>query len=215
MKAGKHPSLPGPWEISLPKGWEKSLTLANGEKVYFSIAEDYRRYDHVLIQEEKAKKNAHPFWELKKYDYQPTGDLSLKIEVSGAYGSRKKWSDAKTGKLEEKVGEFIGGAVLIAHLLKIERQKEEEDKRRREEECRQREENEKRVAEEKARLQQLEEQAALWAKSEQLRAFIQAVEKAIAGKDFPEEQKQRISAWMAWARKQADRMDPIKRSFPD
>lgn len=192
-----------------------TYTLIREEKVYLSIAEDYHCIDHVLTQEEIAKKKSRPYWEVRKFDYNPTGELSLKILNSGAFGSRKQWSDTKTGKLEVKIGKFIGGAILVAQTLKKERQKREEDKLKWEEERRQREENEKKLAEEKARFQQLEKQVAFWIKSEQIRGFVKAFETEAAHRDLPEKQKRGIEEWVAWARKQADKMDPIKLSFPD
>jgi len=202
--------------ISFETGFHgSSYASVKGEKVCFSITEDFHRNDHSPTQEEIAKNKAHPFWDIKKYDYHPTGELSLRIGESGAYGCRKKWSDSKTGRLEEKIGEFIDGAILVVHVLKIERQKREEDNRKWEEERRQREENEKRLAEEKARFQELEQQAVLWAKSEQLRGFVQAVETAVTCRDMTEEQRKKFATWIAWARKQANQMDPIKQSFPE
>jgi len=124
-------------------------------------------------------------------------------------------SDSKTGKLEEKVGIFIGGAVLISQVLKMERQKWEEYTQRQEEDRRQREENQKRLAEEKARLKELDRQAELWTKSEKIRRFVLSVETAVAVKDMPEEQRAKFATWIAWARKQADQMDPIKLTFPE
>lgn len=200
--------------IAVERGTKiSSYALIKGEKVCFAINEAYRRVDHVPTPREKVQKKARPFWDIKKYDYQPTGELSLKIEEYAGYGSRKKWSDSKTGRLEEKVGEFIGGTVLVAHLLKIEREKREEGKRKWEEERKLREEDEKRRREEEARLQKLEQHAALWVKSEQLRAFVQTVEKVVADMNMPESKRKGYEGWIAWARKHADQIDPIKQSF--
>jgi hypothetical protein len=185
----------------------------NGEKVHFAITEAYRRVDHVPTPEEKVLKKMRPFWDITKYDYRPTGELLMKIVENGAYGSRKKWSDSKSGRLEEKVGEFIGGAIMVAHMLKIERKAREEADRRREEERKKWEEDEKRRRDEEAHLQKLEQQAALWAKSEQLRTFVQAVESTIEGKEVSEDMKRRVEAWIAWARNRADQIDPIRRIF--
>jgi hypothetical protein len=190
-----------------------SYASINGEKVYFAISESYRRVDHVPTQEEKALKKERPFWEITKYDYHPTGDLSLKIVANGGYGSRKKWPDSKSGRLEEKVGDFIGGAILVAHMLKIERKAKVEAERKREEEQKKWEQEESRRKDEEARLQKLEQQAALWVKNEQLRVFVQAVETAIESKEMPEGQKRRVEAWIAWARNHADQIDPIRRIF--
>jgi hypothetical protein len=190
-----------------------SYASINGEKVYFAISEAYRCDDHVPTQEEIALKKTRPFWDIAKYDYCPTGELSMKIVENGAYGSRKKWSDSKSGRLEEKVGKFIGGAIMVAHMLKIERKAREEADRRREEVRKKWEEDEKRRRDEEAHLQKLEQQAALWAKSEQLRTFVQAVESTIEGKEISEDMKRRVEAWIAWARNHADQIDPIRRIF--
>lgn len=190
-----------------------SYASINGEKVYFAISEAYRRVDHVPTQEEKALKKKRAFWEITKYDYHPTGALSLKIVENGGYGSRKKWSDSKSGRLEEKAGEFIGGAILVAHMLKIERKAREEADRKREIDRKEWEEAERRRRDEETRLQKLEQQASLWAKSEQIRQFVLAVESAVAAKEMPEIDKKGYENWMAWARSHADQIDPINQSL--
>jgi hypothetical protein len=173
------------YKVAIKKDETKSTFVRiEDEEIDFSINEDYRRDDHILTKEEEARKKAHHDWDIKRYDYHLTGELSLKIENTGAYGCRKKWSDSKTGKLENKVGAFIAGAILVSYTMKIERKKSEENHRRWEEERIKREEDEKKKAEESARIQELKKQAACWANSEQIRGFVLAIEKAIAEKGF-------------------------------
>jgi len=182
----------------------------HGEKLHFLMSEGYHRTAHVPTREEEAEKRARSFWETKKYDYHPTGILSLRINESWAYGKRKTWSDSRKGRLEERVGEFISGAVFIARVLKVERQKREETERRREAERLRREEEERCRAKEKGRLEVLEQQAAAWSRSERIRAFVGAVESGIASIEMSEDQRNRANDWMAWARNHADQIDPVR-----
>jgi len=68
--------------VSVESGLKDSTTASiKGEKISFSIVEDYRRIDHIPTKEDKVRSS----WEIKRYDYHPTGKLSLNIIVNGAY----------------------------------------------------------------------------------------------------------------------------------
>ena len=98
-------------------------------------------------------------------------------------------------------------------MLKIERKAREEADRKQEIERKEWEEAERRRRDEETRLKKLEQQVALWIKSEQIRHFVLAVESAVAAKEMPENEKKAYEGWMAWARSHADQIDPINRSL--
>jgi hypothetical protein len=49
----------------------------------------------------------------------------------------------------------------------------------------------------------------MWAKAVQLRAYTDAVEKEARKKGLTSEQKVQFNNWLSWARKHADRIDPL------
>jgi hypothetical protein len=59
------------------------------------------------------------------------------------------------------------------------------------------------------RLKALEEQAHNWKRSEDIRAFVAAVEANAAREDGSIELDSELGQWIAWARHKADWIDPI------
>jgi len=72
----------------------------------------------------------------------------------------------------------------------------------------------RRREEEMKRRQDLENQADMWAKSIQLREYIDAVEIANSNKPLSEESREQLVKWLSWAREHADRIDPLKTHAP-
>ena len=93
------------------------------EKIPFTLLEEARRIEHSMSGEEVKQRQKYPWSRVQQWDYIPTGNLSLIIDVWGAPGAKKKWSDSLEKRLEDHLGSFIEGAVLIAHVLKEERVK--------------------------------------------------------------------------------------------
>jgi len=182
----------------------------NGEDIPFMLLEEARQANHVMTAEEKSRQKAGSLWSLPKWDYVPSGCLQFVLDVWGVRGIRKQWPDSSKRRLEEKIGDIIKGTVLVAHALKNERIRQEEEDKNREEERKRREEVEKQRAAEDARLRDLEKQAEIWAKTQQLRAFIQAVESLAVEKQFPDDTRQWFAKWIAWAKDHADRLDPLR-----
>lgn len=191
----------------------KSYVEIFDEKVWFSLVEDTQRSDHVLTLVEKRRQQEGSFWGAPRYDYSPSGKLSLIIDVPGAVGIRKRWSDSPRKRLEELLGDFVNGTILVGHILKKERLMREEQNRKWEEERKKREEEEKRRRENEARLHDLERQAEQWAKSKQLRAYIRAVEREVAKIEANEELRARFERWFSWAKAHAEFLDPIRRNL--
>ena len=188
----------------------KSFVNINGEEIPFILLEEAQRTKHTMTEEEIKQKQKYSWSRVQQWDYIPTGNLSLIIDVWGAPGAKKRWSDSSKKRLEEDLGIFINGAVLIAHVLKGERAKRADEERKRQEEQAKREEAEKQRAAEEARLRELDRQAEQWAKSEQLRAFVKAVETLITDGRFSDDDRQRFEKWISWAGGHADQLDPLR-----
>ena len=164
--------------------------------------EDQRRYSYSMAP---------------RYDYIPTGKLSLIIDVWGASGTRKIWSDSKSGLIEDMLNDFVVGLLKAAYLLRQRRLEREEEKRRWEEEQERLAEEARQREIERQLLLDLENQAELWAKSKQLRAYIQEVENKAKHQSTYKNFNERLNKWLSWAKEHADRLDPLQKklSFED
>lgn len=185
-----------------------------GEELEIFIHEKVRRTDHVLTEIEKKKQKKGYWYSQPRWDYIPTGKLSIGVNAWGLYDIRKKWSDTKYRIIEDILNEIIIGVIRAADFLRRRSIEREEEQRRREEEYRRKEEERKRIELEKAKLQELENQAYLWAKSEQLRAYIEAVEESASVRDLDGDDIKQLDEWLEWARDHADSLNPIQNGLP-
>lgn len=85
---------------------EKLSVEVNGEIIGFTLNERVMRNDHLPNEEEKKKIKKDRYYQhlLPKYDYVPTGKLSLKFD--GWYDGRSTWSDAKIQQLEGCLNDY-------------------------------------------------------------------------------------------------------------
>ena len=67
---------------------------------------------------------------------------------------------------------------------------------------------------EKKRLLELENQALMRAKSEQLRAYIKEVEKKASLQQCSMNFQQKFESWISWAKQHAERIDPLGKGLP-
>jgi hypothetical protein len=183
------------------------------EKIKFYIQEKSLRKDHVPTEREKEdlKRWHHAYFD--KYDYIPSGKLTLQIDSWSASGIRKRWSDGKIQRVENFLTDFAVNVVKMAELERAHRIEREERWRKQQEERRLQAEMERLRQIEEERLRDLENQAALWFKSNQLRDYISAVETAALERGFSIEDEP-VNRWLKWAKNHADRLDPLSNNLP-
>jgi hypothetical protein len=145
----------------------------------------------------------------KRYLYIPTSSLFLKIVAWGIDGFQKSWSDGKTAKLEACLNDFIVGLLKVAEAAKARRLKQEQEEQIRREAERRRQEEERKRQQELASRQKLEQEAASWAKSQQLRAYLAAVKDRLHAKHGEIQSGSPADQWLTWAYQHADRLDPL------
>ena len=148
-----------------------------------------------------------------KYEYKPTGILSLEILSYSSDYNQKVWSDRSNKPLEGFLNEFLIGLVKSADSI---RKREREYERQRLEQLERERilaEKEALRAKEQAKIQSLVKNAEAWFKSTQIRAFIQAVKEKIEREQGRIEPGSELDAWLNWANKQADRLDPLTSSL--
>ena len=131
--------------------------------------------------------------------------------ASGSYGERKSWGDTETRRLEDCLNKFILGLLRAARGSKRARLEAERREREWEEERRRQLEAEERRIREEARIKEFDSMLAAWARCRAIRDFVDAVEERAAGMRIEITPESELFAWLSWARKRADAMDPLSR----
>ncbi len=166
-------------------------------------------HPEALTRTERQPKPKEPSWLYDKYDYNPSGRLTLLIKSYLRSVARKTWSDGKQQRIEECLNAFVVGLIKASVEMKAEELESERRHRERLEEERRRMDEERRRREEEERFQSLSTQASNWNKSQDMRAYLNAVKQfAIVehGEILP---GSRLDRWLTWAYEQANRIDPI------
>ncbi len=181
-----------------------------GESLEFGIEETLNRTERELTKAQKREKEKYAWlYSRPQYDYSPSGSLILKIKSSGGRGFRGIWSDGKKQRVEDALNFFIVGLIKAAEAIKAERLERERWKRERQEKERQREEMARLRKEEEERLQSLDKQIMGWHKSQQIRAYIEAVRQTAIRKQQQIAEGSQLDQWLTWAHQQADHLDPL------
>jgi len=192
---------------------ERTRVVVNGEDITFSIEETAQRQAHRLTEEEKKRQKEGTLYYVHTYDYIPGGTLTLKLDTPYSSGITGTFTDRARQSLEQKLNGVMLSMVHVAEWRKEERRRQEEKGRRLEAENARRAEIRRRHAEEAARVKQLQKDADAWNAAEALRRYITAVEAQVnlSGAEMPIKD---VPRWVRWAREQADRIDPLKKSPP-
>ena len=189
----------------------RTAAVINGEHVCFGIEEPVRR---VVTQKARVP-NPTDRWDYDEVvTHEPAGKLALIIQAAvwREYERRTRWSDAKVQRVESLVGDFVAGLMRTAVAIR----RQEEERRRREAErdkrAREAEQLRKDIQEEEKKLEQLNQWVESWERAERLRRFIAVYAQKTAS--WAAEKQENYKAWVEWATKQADRLDPFVSEKP-
>ncbi len=192
---------------------EKKRTMATilGEPVAFALEELVDRKERPLTSAQEKDKVRNPWkYSRPEYDYSPSGRLSLKItDPSWSEIGRRSWSDGKRQRIENVLNAFIAGLIQAAsvkreHRIQCEKWAREQAERER----RQREWQKRKEADER-QLWALFTDAECWQKSQQIRAYVQAVKESAEQTLGGIELGSPLEQWIGWALRQANRLDPL------
>ena len=193
------------YQVGIQDGYQRTLGVRiNGDPIEFGIEERFQRIDHP-----DQKNYRLETWMRKRYQYIPTGSLFLKIVTWGVDGLQKTWSDGKTTLLETCLNDFIVGLFKVAEAAKARRLRQEQEEQARREAQRKREEEVHRQQEELAKRQALEQEAANWTKSQQIRTYLSAVKELLIAKQGEIQPGSHADQWLTWAHQHANRLDPL------
>lgn len=180
-----------------------------GVRIPVLLEERVTRTRHVLTEVE----HRHPY-QAPRWDYAPTGKLRIKLNEWTSEHLRKRWADTAKRRLEDVLNDVVLGLVVVADATRARRlQREREERERQEAELR-RIEAERQRREELERRQRLERQVESWTKAQQVRAFIDEVERRAKVRGKATEPGTQLGDWITWARRHADRLDPFTPPVP-
>lgn len=189
----------------------RTAALINGESVVFGIEEPI----HKVVTKRARVPNPTDSWDYDEIVTQePSGKLVLIVhsETSGKYEQRTRWSDAKVQRIENLIPDFVAG--LMRTAIAVRRQDEERKHREADEQKRiqERAQLQKDIQEEEKKLEQLNKWVDEWERAERLRRFIAAY--AEKSPLWSAEKQPQYKAWIEWATRQADRIDPFVAEKP-
>ena len=193
------------YQLSIEDGPKSSLCVRiDGEPIHFGLEERVRREAHPDQHNDRL-----PAWQRQRFAYVATGKLLLKITEWGAQGLQKVWADGKTAKVESCLNEFIGGLQKIAHIVKAERlRREEEHRARLQAQQRQWTEEERRKKEE-TRRNYLMKDVESWAQARSIRTYVTAFKEKFTARYGDIQAGSQVDQWIIWASRQADCLDPL------
>lgn len=161
-------------------------------------------------------------WDWQKYDYIPNGRLVL----DSGNCTRIHCQDTGNGRrIEDAIKDLLVHWVVEAGRLRIARREAKEERRHREMEDRQqceletllqqkRQELQEKHKAEQVQINKLFAHATAWQQSRMLRDYIIQMERVGLSRDGKIEDGGELASWLAWARQQADRLDPLTTTFP-
>ncbi len=167
------------------------------------------------LKPRKPSTDRFPTYTPPEYTYHPTGFLHFHIEGSrwGLVG-QKNWNETPHQSLEWLVPDIAKR--ILAVLPELIAAGIEEKRREQAYQERQRQEAhaEQIYAHKKAVLQNLGRATYWWSRSQEIHAFLSALEEKWRTDNF-EGQSQEQKDWLTWARRHADALSPISDGYPN
>jgi hypothetical protein len=188
-------------------GFETRIYV-RGEEIAIGVYESSKQVPHVMTPDEKREKEKYGRDPYEKYDYHPSGKLSL-LAKKGYYPAALV-KDTEKKSIEACLNDFIVRLIKVAEAEKADRLEWERRRAAEEKEHRRREEIERRRREEEERFRKLERQVEAWTKSQRIRDFIQAVKSLALERREIMEDDHDFKKWVEWANEQADKIDPMR-----
>ena len=196
-------------EVSDKRG---TSALINGERVFFGIEEPIRK---VVVQKPRVP-NPTDRWDYDEtVSYEPAGKLALCIHSATPWGEReerRRWSDAKVQRLESRIADFVAGLMRTTIAQRRREEKRKRDEAEKEKRAQERAQLQKDIQEEDKKLKEFDDWMDAWERSERMRRFIAAY--AEKSSSWSAEKQPKYKAWIEWARRQADRVDPFVADKP-
>jgi hypothetical protein len=186
---------------------ESTSAIVYGETIRFGLIERSRQVKPFI------KLDATPSYSYNPVRLEPTGALSIEIWKYYAEGLQKTWRDRESARLEEQLPKCVAGMMRIALKERAERDKQEKEEQAKQKRIDAVRAELRLIEKEEKKIKALEREAIRWQRAERIREYIEAVRRAGLPKT-DSENGAKVSEWVEWAGRQADRIDPLKPSPP-
>jgi hypothetical protein len=142
-----------------------------------------------------------------RYEWVSTNELSFHVDEYISGSAQRTWNDTEHSRLEEKLDLILAGLPAVAIGLKAHREEREAWRRGYEEERRREREKARRVETQRRLRKRLVLAMQDWERAARLHHFCDTVEARC--RDLDATQRAVVTEWLAWAREQADALDPL------
>lgn len=200
-----------PVRISKANEDPKTIITVGEVELPIEIEEKYERIELPPTESDLRSKRLYGWEPHKRYDYEGTGNLALRINPGRwiSLGVRKTWADGKTQRVEELLNQFVVGLVRVAEAKKQRDRERKEERKRREEKRRLAEMRRRRLREEQERREELKRQASVWAEHGRMREYVSALRKE-AEREGPLPAYSPLRLWIEWAQSYLEKTDPLR-----
>lgn len=182
----------------------------HGHAIAITLHELDDRTPHVPTAKELRDQERHYWMRIPKYDYHPSGRLSLQV-LTGSAVQQDAFSDTKRGSLEQRLGK----ALFEVELRAANAEKDKLARERREAEHRREWQAAYDRAVDKARqihrLEVLREQERTWRWHHRMTTYLDALADHIAG--LKGDKREEAREWLAWAQGHLDAIHPFSDSL--
>jgi hypothetical protein len=177
---------------------ESTSAMVYGEKIRFGLIERSRQ-----VKPPSPKPNGSSSYVYNSIKLEPTGILSIEVWNYYSGGPQKVWRDRESATLEEQLPKCVAGMMRIALKERADEKARQERELVRQNRIAKVEAELAKIHAEEKRIAILRKEATAWHRAERIRKYIAAAHASGA----------RDAEWIAWAARQADRLDPLKPSF--
>ncbi len=192
-----------------PESKITSVTIEN-ETIEFALKEKLENIPHEPTKHELASKEKHWWYDIPKYDVNPSGRLSLSVLNANYLGVRQNWADGKVQRLEDCLEKFLIGLFHVAEAKKRNREEREASDREWEEKMRVYEEQRRLIAIEEKHIEILKENVRQWREAEEIRSYLKMVQNNTQDSSDVEN----VSNWCEWINAYANFIDPMNKPLP-
>lgn len=201
----------------LVKEWERAGgTVVVGAKDYcgnlrtvFRLHDDQVPVDLFEIVDRKSlDDDGNRRWSYRGWKYTPTGRLVLQADCY-AESLRKRWADGKRQRVDTMLDSVVRGLADILEHYRQQRLDNECVERQKVKVAAVREAAEKREERDEQRRKEIEQNAADWQKSTEIRSYLAALRAEIAEHRLKPTRPEEFAKWLGWADWYADFLDPL------
>ncbi len=176
------------------KATESTSTIVYGEKIRFGLIERSRQVKPA------PKPNGSSPFSYNPIRLEPTGILSIEVWNYYSGGPQKVWRDRESAKLEQQLPKCAAGMMRIALKARADAKARHDRELARQKRIAAVEAKLEKIEAEEKKTRVLRKEATAWHRAERIRKYVAAARES-GVKD---------AEWIAWAERQANRLDPLK-----